>query len=95
MAATAEDLSLTENPESQPAPPTLAWEHTFAIGIYGAGQGGAYAGGGLGARLRWEVIEHWLGVEVFGESFLINADTDRLRHDHQVGFNLYMPFELA
>jgi hypothetical protein len=72
-----------------------AYERRFAVAVYGAGQGGAYGGGGIGGRLRWEVIDQWLGVEVFGESFVINSQTDRLRHDHQVGFNLYVPFELG
>jgi hypothetical protein len=71
----------------------LAAEHPFAFGVYASGWAGSYAAVGVGGRLRWEPFDE-LGVEVFGEAHLVEH-APGVRHDHQVGFNLYVPIRLG
>ena len=70
-----------------------AFERDFAIGIYGLGWAGPYLGGGGGVRLRWEPFDK-LGVEVYSDHLAIE-DPDGVRHDHPIGFNLFVPFRIG
>lgn len=67
-----------------------AFDRDFALAIYATGWAGAYEAGGGGLRARWEPFDR-LGVEVYTEHAVV-ADADGLRHDHPIGFNLYVPF---
>ena len=70
-----------------------AFDRSFAIGAYASGWLGAYDAVGGGGRIRWEPFP-LLGVEVFGEAHAV-AWPGAIRHDHQLGFNLYVPIELT
>ncbi len=69
------------------------FQKDFALGVYGLGWTGPYEGAGVGFRARWEPFER-LGVDVYSEHLLVQ-DPEGLRHDHPVGFNLYVPFSLT
>ncbi len=69
------------------------FDRTFGIGAYATGWHGAYGGAGVGGRLRVEPLS-WLGVDLFGEALLVQAPNG-IRHDHPIGFNLYVPFRLG
>jgi hypothetical protein len=69
-----------------------ALDRPFAFSAYVSGWAGSYLAGGVGGRLRWEPFAE-LGVEVFGEGHIVEWPVG-IRHDHQIGFNLYVPFEL-
>ncbi|GAB4198346.1 MAG: hypothetical protein OHK0013_07400 [Sandaracinaceae bacterium] len=71
----------------------LAAEHPFGFGVYVSGWLGSYAAAGVGGRLRWEPFDE-LGVEVFGEAHYVDH-APGLRHDHQLGFDLYVPIRLG
>lgn len=88
-------LSLASPAAAQDAPRPVrsAFDRSFAIGVYGSGWLGAYAAAGGGARIRWEPFD-LLGFEVFGETHFVEWPS-ALRHDHQLGFNMYVPFELT
>lgn len=79
--------------EAPPDERTLAAEHPFAIGLYASGWAGSYLGAGVGGRVRWEPFDA-LGIEFFGEAHVLESDRG-IRHDHQVGFNLYVPIRLG
>ncbi len=70
-----------------------AFDRDFALGAYGLGWTGPYEGAGGGLKARWEPFDR-LGVDVYTEHLVIE-DPDGLRHDHPVGFNLYVPFRLT
>ncbi|MEM7609581.1 MAG: hypothetical protein AAF411_29910, partial [Myxococcota bacterium] len=63
----------------------------FALAVYGLGWTGPYEAGGGGLRARWEAFER-LGVEVYSEHLRVR-DSEGLRHDHPVGFNLFVPIQ--
>lgn len=69
------------------------YDRTFGIGAYATGWHGAYGGGGVGARVR---LEPWrfLGVDLFGEALMVQSPAG-VRHDHPVGFHLYVPFRFG
>ncbi len=69
------------------------FERPFALGAYVTGWHGAYGGAGVGARIRLEPFR-FLGVDLFGEALLVQA-AHGLRHDHPIGFNLYVPFRFG
>lgn len=69
------------------------FDRTFGIGAYATGWHGAYGGAGVGGRVRVEALS-WLGVDLFGEALLVTSPAG-LRHDHPIGFNLYVPFRLG
>ncbi len=71
----------------------LAAERAFGIGVYASGWAGSYLGAGVGLRVRWEPFDA-LGIEVFGEAHLLESGMG-IRHDHQVGFNAYVPIRLG
>ena len=83
---------------AQPAPTPAPTKHSpfdnyLGIAAYGTGEGGSYAGGGLGGRLR---IQPWrfVGVDLFGEAMLV-ASPHGIRHDHPIGFNLFAMFRFG
>lgn len=69
------------------------WDRTFGLAAYATGWHGAYGAGGVGGRVR---VEPWrsLGVDLFGEALLV-ATPSGVRHDHPIGFHLYVPFRLT
>lgn len=69
------------------------FQRLFALGAYGTGWAGSYAGAGVGGRVR---VEPWarLGVDLFGEALVVQTPHG-LRHDHPFGFNLYTPIALG
>jgi hypothetical protein len=69
------------------------FDRTFGLGAYATGWHGAYGGYGVGGRVR---LEPWrfLGVDLFGEALLV-ATPAGVRHDHPIGFHLYMPFRVT
>lgn len=73
-------------------PVRSAFDRSFAIGGYASGWLGAYSAVGGGGRIRWEPFE-LLGFEVFGEAHYVDWP-GAIRHDHQLGFNMYVPIEL-
>ena len=75
------------------APESHGFDRDWALGGYATGWEGSYLGGGIGGRIRWEPFD-MLGVEVFGEHLVVESQGG-LRHDHPVGFNLYLPIRLA
>lgn len=79
--------------QEAPRPIRSAFDRPFAIGAYGSGWLGAYAAVGGGGRIRWEPFE-LLGFEVFGEAHVVEWPS-AIRHDHQLGFNMYVPVELT
>ncbi len=70
------------------------WEQMFALSAYAVGWEGAYGGLGIGGRLRFEVVEGSFGVEAFGEHLMVEA-SGGIRHDHPIGFNLYIPIAIG
>lgn len=90
-------------PEAAPAPePALeaelprnfdAFDRPFAIAGYLSGWAGSYLAGGVGGRIRWEPFTE-LGVDVFGEGHVVEWPVG-IRHDWQIGFNLYVPIVLV
>lgn len=76
-----------------PTPPVVSpFDRVFGLGFYGTGWTGSYAGAGVGGRIR---IEPWryFGLDLFGEALLVQAPSG-LRHDHPIGFNIYVPLRL-
>lgn len=73
--------------------PVRAFDRPFGLAIEGVGWAGDYAAAGAGARARWEPFER-LGVEVFAQSLFVE-NAGGMRHDHPVGFNAYVPFDLS
>ncbi len=65
----------------------------FALGGYATGWAGGYLGGGVGGRLRWQPFR-WLGVDLFSEHLLVQ-NPGSLRHDHPIGFNVFVPLRLT
>lgn len=81
------------SPSPTPSEPT-AFDRPLAISGYALGWAGSYDAAGIGGRLRWEIIQHRLGLDLFGEALIVNWP-GAFRHDHPVGFNLYVPFALG
>lgn len=83
--------------DSPPPPSTPAikspFERTFGFGLYGTGWAGSYAGAGVGGRIR---VEPWryFGIDLFGEALMVEAPNG-IRHDHPIGFNLYVPVHVT
>ncbi len=57
------------------------------------GWAGAYGGGGVGGRIRYEAFP-FLGLDLFGEALIVPV-AHGLRHDHPIGFNLFVPFRIG
>ncbi len=83
---------------AESSPPTLpdptAFDREFAISGYFLGWAGSYDAGGVGGHIRWEVLQHRLGLDLFGEALIVNWP-GAFRHDHPIGFSAYVPFELT
>jgi hypothetical protein len=79
--------------QDAPRPIRSAFDRPFALGAYASAWAGAYDAIGGGGRLRWEPFD-LLGFEVFGEAHAV-AWPGAIRHDHQLGFNMYVPIELT
>lgn len=80
-----------EQVQADGGPP--GFHRDWALGGYATGWEGSYLGGGIGGRIRWEPFD-LLGVEVFAEHLMVESRGGS-RHDHPVGFNLYVPLWLA
>jgi hypothetical protein len=74
---------------SQPQP----FAHRFGIAGYAMGWAGSYGGGGVGGRIRFEAFPR-LGLDLFGEAVAV-AVPRGFRHDHPIGFNLFVPFRVS
>lgn len=85
LGARAEPAILTMNASS-----SSPFERRFGVGAYATGWAGAYSAAGVGGRLRVEVLP-FLGLDLFGEALLVTSPSG-IRHDHPIGFNLYVPF---
>lgn len=70
-----------------------AFRRPVALGAYGVAWAGAYAAIGGGVRARWEMLPE-LGVEVFGESLIVEH-SGGIRHDHPIGFDLFVPVAIT
>lgn len=75
------------------APIESAYRRPIAFGSYAVGWAGSYSAVGAGARARWEMIPE-LGVEVFGETLFVEHQGG-IRHDHPVGFDLFIPVPIT
>lgn len=71
-----------------------AYQRPVAFGSYAIAWAGSYAAIGAGARARWEVLPE-LGVEVFGEALVVEHPGDAVRHDHPIGFDLFVPVAIT
>jgi hypothetical protein len=94
-AALAATLSVTSTARASEvsgdeAPPTGPFERSVALSGYGVGWAGAYTAAGVGGRLRWEMLPRRFGLELLAEHLLVEG-SGGLRHDHPIGFNLYVP----
>jgi hypothetical protein len=70
-----------------------AFDRNLAIGAYGSGWAGSYLGASVGGRARWEPFES-LGIDLFAEHMWVRSPGG-FRHDHPIGFNAYIPFDLG
>jgi hypothetical protein len=68
------------------------FDSTVALGGYASGWGGSYGAAGLGGKLRLEPLRH-LGVDLFAEHYAVGTPHG-FRHDHPIGFDLYVPLAL-
>ncbi len=69
-----------------------AFDRSFALGVYALNWSGSYRGLGVGGRVRWEPFD-LLGVDLYSEHLVVEDDLG-FRHDHPIGFSLYVPIEL-
>lgn len=90
--ATAQDEAPEEVPPETSSPAAL--DRPFSIGGYVSGWAGSYLAGGVGGRIGWEPFDE-LGVQVFGEGHVVEWAGAGIRHDHQIGFDLYIPITLV
>lgn len=90
-------LSPSARASAQEAPeatePT-AYQRPIALGTYAVAWAGSYAAVGAGARARWEMLPE-LGVEVFGEALVVEHPGNAVRHDHPIGFDLFVPVAIT
>jgi len=86
-------LAPTAHADWPTADPASPFARKFSVAGYAAGWAGNYLAGGVGWRMRWDALP-FLGVEVFGESFLVEHQGG-LRLDHPIGFDLILPIRLA
>ncbi len=69
------------------------FDRTTALAGYAAGWAGSYGAAGLGGRLRVEPLRY-AGVDLFAEHYVVEAPQG-FRHDHPIGFDLYVPVALG
>jgi len=94
LLLTASPVLAQETAESPEEVPTPTFDENLAIGAYGTGWLGAYAGAGIGGRARWEPFD-LLGVDLFAEALIVDNADGGFRHDYPIGFNLYVPISIA
>ena len=70
-----------------------AFDRQFAFGAYGTNWSGNYNAIGIGLRSRFEPFE-LVGVDLFSEHLVVEDDIG-FRHDHPIGFSLYIPIEIS
>ncbi len=75
------------------SPSKPAFDRILSVAAYGLGWAGAYAGGGGGGRIAL-VPHRWFGLDLFGEAVFV-PNPGGLRHDHPVGFDLFVPIRLG
>jgi hypothetical protein len=85
VAASAPSLARAD----EDTPIESAYQRPIAFGSYAVGWAGSYSAVGGGLRARWEMVPE-LGVEVFGETLFVEHQGG-IRHDHPVGFDLFIP----
>ncbi|MEM9190316.1 MAG: hypothetical protein AAGF12_14120 [Myxococcota bacterium] len=91
-AAVAPASSLAQGQAQDEAQET-AFEKDLGFGIHAIGWAGDYLAGGVGARIRWEMTS-WLGLDLFADQLIVEHP-EAFRHDHQVGFNVFVPIALG
>ena len=77
----------TAEPHARPS--RSPFDRQIALAAYATGHAGNYRAGGLGGRVRWEVLS-WLGLEAYLEATLVDWP-GTLRHDYPNGFNAFVP----
>jgi|GEM_PF-1199325 len=90
--AAAQEVVAVEEGSIFDAAERNAFDRPFTFSGYVSGWAGSYLAGGIGGRVGWEPFPE-LGVEVFGEGHIVEWESG-IRHDHQIGFNLYVPLEV-
>lgn len=85
-AALADEVTLRRPSESP-------FDRRFGIAGYALGGTGTYSAGGIGGRVRYEAFR-WLGLDLYAEAMIVSIPRG-LRHDHPVGFNLFVPFRVG
>ncbi len=78
---------------SAPTGSTSPFDRVFALAGYGTTWAGSYSGAGVGGRIRIEPWAHF-GIDLFGEALVVESPHG-LRHDHPIGFNLYVPLRFS
>lgn len=88
--ALAPSISLAAEDAPKPSKPAL--DRPLSLAAYGVGWAGAYAAGGVGGRLVWQPFR-LLGLALFTEAMFVESPAG-MRHDHPVGFDLFVPIRL-
>ncbi len=88
LLASSESEALAADSVARPA-----LDRPLSFSAYGVGWAGAYAAGGLGGRLSFG-LGRWVGVGLFGEALVVDVPGG-LRHDHPIGFDLFVPVRLG
>ncbi len=86
-------VSLADTVEVTTPATRSPFTRTFGLGAYATGWAGAYGGGGVGGRIRYEAFS-FLGLDLFGEALIVPV-AHGLRHDHPIGFNLFVPLRIG
>lgn len=68
-------------------------QRDFAIAGYATGWEGSYGGAGVGGRIRVPLWS-WAGLDLFSDAVLVESPVGT-RHDHPVGFNVFVPIRLS
>jgi len=74
-------------------PSASPFDRRFGVAGYALGGYGTYGAGGVGGRIRYEALP-FLGLDLYGEAMLVTVPRG-LRHDHPIGFNLFVPFRVS
>ena len=96
IAPTAGAAPYADRPAAQPKPPESKdpFDRHLAVGGYGVAWAGAYPAAGVGGRIRYE-WPHKFGMEGFADHLAVQWPGGGIRHDHPIGFNIYMPFQIS
>ena len=79
-------------PSAESAPD--AFDHRLAVSSYVVGTGGGYETAGVGGRVRWEFIPHRVGLDLYMDALVVDWP-GAFRHDHPIGFSVYMPIAIG